>query len=393
MKRVAQFIPSLSIGGAEKVAANLSVSLSNEKYEKYIIVFNNNVTNTYNYNSSLINLRVNFKKGKIGKVITLIELFIKLLVVKRKYKFDTVISHLPLLDLLNSLTKRKNEKVITTIHNNIEEDYSRNMKGLLRFIVKKSSYVVAVSKVGEAYVKEKLKINNEKVLTINNFNDNTRIQGLAKEDIEARYLSIFNRKVLINIGRLENQKGHYHLLKIFSEIKKVHDVNLLILGQGSLEAELKEFAIKLGIQENVHFLGFQSNPYKFLFRSDLFVSTSLYEGYPMTLIESMSLGVPVISTDCISGPREILAPSVDLMKKLDYEEIIMEYGFLGNPMEVKPPNFHDRILSQEEKSFANQISEILSNPDLLMKYSALALKRSEFFDKDYLIKKWENLID
>ena len=97
------------------------------------------------------------------------------------------------------------------------------------------------------------------------------------------------------------------LLRSFKKIKeKYHDVDLIILGQGSLLEELQGQAKDLKIDEAVHFLGFVDNPYYYLKNSDVFVLTSKYEGFPHVLLEAMTLEIPIISTNCLTGPKDIL---------------------------------------------------------------------------------------
>jgi glycosyltransferase involved in cell wall biosynthesis len=86
---------------------------------------------------------------------------------------------------------------------------------------------------------------------------------------------------------------------------------LIILGRGDKKEELKNLARNLNIDEYVTFLGFQSNPYGLVARSNLFVLSSLWEGFPNALIEAMACRIPVISTDCSSGPKEIITSGVN----------------------------------------------------------------------------------
>ncbi|HNJ96466.1 MAG TPA: glycosyltransferase, partial [Ferruginibacter sp.] len=103
---------------------------------------------------------------------------------------------------------------------------------------------------------------------------------------------------------------------------------LLIVGGGVMEEELKQKVHDLGMMDKIIFTGFEKNPFKYVSRSDCFVLSSDVEGFPNVLIEALACGKPVISTDCSSGPRELLAPATDLHHRaiIDYE--IGEYGIL-----------------------------------------------------------------
>ena len=113
--------------------------------------------------------------------------------------------------------------------------------------------------------------------------------------------------VILSIGRLVADKDHGTLLKAFGQIVKISPARLIFLGQGPLEKKLKNDVKNLGLRDCVNFSGFQTNPYAFMAHANLTVLSSIAEGLPSVLIESMACGTPVVSTDCLSGPREILA--------------------------------------------------------------------------------------
>ncbi|WP_148948818.1 glycosyltransferase [Rossellomorea vietnamensis] len=385
MKKIGILVPSLSDGGAEMVAANLSVLYEELGYKPYIILYENRVT--FKYAGKIIDLNIKRRKGLLGKVLKDIEIYRKLKKVKQTHKFDLVISHLPKSDLINVLTKG-NEKIITTIHNNIEVDYPMYMKVMLKLIVKKSDLVVSVSKVGEEYLKAKFNQYKDKIKTIYNFHDIKKIQKKGKENLDPDEKDIFKYDVIINIGRLGYQKGQWHLIKAFSHLlKKKNDVKLVIIGQGELEKKLKEMSKDLGIDNQVCFLGFKDNPYKYLANANLYVSTSLHEGLPMTLIEAMSFKLPVISTDCVSGPREIIAPDKRLSQKLNYSENY-KYGLLVPDFGNKSSLQSHLMLSEEEKALGDKLYEILMTDNLIDKYNKVSEVRSKDFDKENISKLW-----
>ena len=120
---------------------------------------------------------------------------------------------------------------------------------------------------------------------------------------------LFNsgKKTLLTVGRLSKQKNQQCLLKAFSKLVQTDkNIQLIILGIGPLERELKKLTADLDLMDSVHFLGFKQNPFNYIQRSDLFVLSSLFEGLPTVIIESMALGINVVSTNCFSGPAEIL---------------------------------------------------------------------------------------
>ncbi|MDT8284422.1 MAG: glycosyltransferase, partial [Thermovirgaceae bacterium] len=112
--------------------------------------------------------------------------------------------------------------------------------------------------------------------------------------------------VILGMGRLTKQKDFHTLIRAFAEVRRNRNCRLMILGDGSDLGSLKKLVQGLGLAREVDFPGFHINPFPFLSRADLFVLSSIWEGFGMVLVEAMALGVPVVSTDCPSGPREIL---------------------------------------------------------------------------------------
>jgi glycosyltransferase involved in cell wall biosynthesis len=112
--------------------------------------------------------------------------------------------------------------------------------------------------------------------------------------------------VILGVGRLERQKDFCTLIRAFAKLRETHDARLMILGEGSLLGELTNEVEGLGLEAEVSFPGFVGNPYAFMRSSSLFVLSSAWEGFGNVLVEAMACGTPVVSTDCPSGPSEIL---------------------------------------------------------------------------------------
>jgi glycosyltransferase involved in cell wall biosynthesis len=128
----------------------------------------------------------------------------------------------------------------------------------------------------------------------------------AKEPVEHAWFRSGEPPVILGVGRLTHQKDFATLLRAFARVRKEVVCRLVILGEGDERARLQALAEELGVRRDVDLPGFVENPYAYMARAAIFVLSSRYEGLPNVLIEALACGVPVVSTDCPSGPREIL---------------------------------------------------------------------------------------
>lgn len=112
--------------------------------------------------------------------------------------------------------------------------------------------------------------------------------------------------VVLGVGRLVKQKDFPTLLKAFAQVRRTREARLVILGEGKQRPTLETLARELGVAPDVALPGFVANPFSYMARASVFVLSSAWEGLPGVLIEAMACGCPVVSTDCPSGPAEIL---------------------------------------------------------------------------------------
>jgi len=172
---------------------------------------------------------------------------------------------------------------------------------------------------------------------------------------------------LITVGRLDYGKNHEMMIRAFANIKSKNSY-LYILGSGVLESHLKKVVQDLNINKRVIFLGFDNNPYKYLKKCDIFLFSSKFEGFPTVLIEALACQLPVISTDCKSGPREILSNYKNTStKSID----ICEFGILTR--------------LDDQSSFTNSIDLMMSNSDLYTNFKDKCLHRAVQFSKQKTI--------
>jgi GalNAc-alpha-(1->4)-GalNAc-alpha-(1->3)-diNAcBac-PP-undecaprenol alpha-1,4-N-acetyl-D-galactosaminyltransferase len=171
---------------------------------------------------------------------------------------------------------------------------------------------------------------------------------------------------LVAMGRLHPQKGFDLLLKAFARLQHKHpDWQLTILGEGALRSELEALRAELKLTECVHFPGSVKNVPDYLRQADLFVMSSRFEGFPMALCEAMACGLPVLSTNCLSGPSDIISDGVN--------------GSL--------------VATEDVEALATGLDALMSDPDRRRQLAANAPQILDRFGLEQVMKLWDEAID
>lgn len=182
----------------------------------------------------------------------------------------------------------------------------RIMPQLVRWFYPWADCIVAVSQGVADDLRKLLKISDTRVQAIYNPVITPDLQVQVRADLDHPWFQNREPPVILAIGRLTAQKDYPLLIAAFAQTLKTHRARLLILGEGEERPALENLIRDLGLEDDVSMPGFVSNPFPYIVRSATFVLSSRWEGLPGVLIEAMYCGVPLISTDCPSGPREIL---------------------------------------------------------------------------------------
>jgi len=162
--------------------------------------------------------------------------------------------------------------------------------------------------------------NFNRTTTIYNPCDADEIRKAAAQPLSIKQFGLTNEGYIVHVGSFDTMKGHRDLLQAYAKTER--KLPLVLVGKGKLEEEMKQLSIQLNIGDCVHFLGFQANPYPLIAAASLMVLTSKFEGFGYVIVEAQALEVPVISTDCPFGPRELL-PESNLIPVGDIDGLAM----------------------------------------------------------------------
>ncbi len=357
------FHPYSSIGGADLSISNLINNLNHLKYSIDFICLKRSK------NTKKLYKKIKIHQIKSKKTIFAIFKIRKILkkILDQKYKKVIFFSNQNFANLISYLiTFGFNKKIKTIIieRNHISElNYHFGIKDkikkylikfLMKFIYKKFDLIICNSKESSKDLKKYL---NTPVKTIYN-------PVNIKNNLKSRKFKKSSLKIL-NVGRLEKQKDQKTLLKAVKILKKKININLTILGYGNELSNLSNLIKKYSISKNVKIITNIYNPKKFYLNNDLLVSCSLYEGFPNVFVESIMYNLPIISSNCKSGPREILTSNTG-----------------SHIFKIK-----------NSLDLSYKIHQFYLNKKILLNRNKLYFKNLINFNKDNIVKKYNNIFE
>ncbi len=332
-KKVLFVVNSLSHGGAEKVLSLLANSFHDKALFTVEIVLLENVrTYPVSPEIKITAFSDDVQSNAVKKLLMLPVDAVRLAKYVKKSDPDVVVSFIfraDFVNILSSLLTKKPTIVSARVHTS--STYSQKSIGatinkfLIRTLYPKADTIINVSQGTQHDLTENFHISKEKQCVIYNPYEIEKIEALAQQKPETLPL-LQKARTFVIVSRLRPIKNIEMIIDIFATLPE--DTRLLIVGDGPHEAVLKARVCALKLQKRILFTGAQENPYQFMKQAAIYLSASNAEGFPNALVEAMLCGCAVISTDCPSGPREILAPNTpfDALLKKSLEET--PYGIL-----------------------------------------------------------------
>lgn len=377
MKKILFILPSLSVGGLERVQVSIANALARRGHDVTVMILNPNrelagdldervrlVYKPYKPHpimSKIPYIRHKFYDDGMWETRATPKTLYKYYVGNEKYDVEIgFFRGLPVKIISGSTNK--NSIKLAWVHNDFKKcdgvfNNFRNIKDAKK-AYNQFDRIVAVSNQARGSFVEVMGY-SEKAITIYNLLPINAIVEMSHEEIQ----EIKHRKTVCSVGRLTEQKSYDRLLNAVSRLSADgFDFDLWLIGDGGEKEKLQTITKEKGLQ-NVTFLGKQTNPYKYMSKADLYVCSSLYEGYNLTVAEALILGVPTLSTNC-TGPCEILDGG--------------KYGV---------------IVENSEDGLYFGIKELLLNADKLAHFKQRALERKDFFNEEKICEEIERLFN
>lgn len=393
-KKLMLISPMLHQGGFERVCVT-TARLMEPYFDVTIVIFNSENIAYDVSGLKIIDIQMGVRKGKIKKLLNIVKRSAKVRKLKKDLKPDIAYSFGPTANMVNAFSKT-GEKVWLGLRN--YTDVQETLK--IKIFTKIADLMICCSGEIERDLKNKFKYNKTAVLY--NLYDVTAIRREA--DSKEPQLpwkegngEENNLRYLISMGRDDDMKGFWHMVKIFSIVhERIPESRLIILGAGSF-AYYKRLAEELKIADAIHFAGMQKEPYKYLKKGEIYLLTSSNEGFPNALVEGMALGLAPVSVNCMTGPAEILVEGGDAsslrqwfgsqVKEGNLPVKYGEYGILVPVMDSER-NLNPKQISEEERNMAEIIIKLMGDEEELARYRQAATRRARCFTYEKYVEQF-----
>ena len=365
MKKILFLIRDLGHGGAEKVLVNLVNNMDRDKFDITVMTLFDEGVNKQ-FLAPHIKYRTCFKKSFSGNSHAM-KLFSPALLHKAliKEEYDIEISYLegPSARVISGCNN-KDTKLISWIH--IEQKNKKNASRSFRSYKEAKNCYLKFKKqicVSSGVKNDFINLFPElEASVLYNTNESDKIISLSKESINNRFID--SEINLIGVGKILKNKGFDRLARIHCRLRKEgYNIHTYILGVGDQEQNISEILTNENEDESFTFLGYDTNPYKYVAKADLFVCSSFAEGFSTAATESLIVGTPVCTVE-VAGMKEMLGEN-------------NEYGI---------------VTENNEEALYQGIKPLLDNPELLKHYKEKAIERGKFFSTEKTVKTVEDML-
>lgn len=310
--KIIQVMPFFGLGGAEIMCENLVYELKKMGHEVIVVsLYNNQTPITERLENAGTDIRYLNKKNGFD-----ISMFKKLYKLFKQEKPDVIHTHIYTTKYVFSIAAQLKIRVVHTVHSIAEKENGKLARKLNKFFFKHCHVIpIALSELIRDSIVKEYNIDENKIPVIYNGIDLSKCQ--TKTDY-----SVYGNFKILHIGRFSEEKNHIGLLKAFNIFHDKHpDSELWLIGEGKNKTETEQYVKENELVAAVKFLGQQSNVYGYLHDADIFTLPSLYEGIPMTLIEAMGTGLPIVATK-VGGVPDMLDDESALLVPVDTEAIV-----------------------------------------------------------------------
>ena len=370
-------VSNLTGDGAQRIVVSVANSVNNSK-----LVTIYNTPSAYASSAERVSLS-SFSSPRMVRIVKTPLILSRYIHTIKREGAAVSISALPVDNLINILSSIiTGIPAIISVHGMPSHNYSKIdklIKSTVFFLTKKKK--TRVSAVSNGVRDELIRLyglSESQISVIYNPIDISTIQELAKEEeLDSRVNTTV--PLVVTVGRLNAVKGQWHLIRAFAELRKKQECQLLICGEGPEKDYLSGLIRDLGIEEDVVFLGWQENPYKYMKRATMLVHSSLSESFGNIIVEAMACGCPSVVARCSPAIEEVMGSDSSC-------------GFISEKMSGVRYSATDS-LDSGEINLLKGMELILNDEEFRQKMSLACLKWAKEFDLDIGVQKYVELIE
>ena len=342
-KRLSVFLHGLYEGGAERTMLNLAKGMTGLGYSVDLVLAR--ATGPF---LSQVPAEVRIVDLKSSRVLFSLQALTHYIQSEDPDALLSGIDYTNIIALWARRIARKTTRLVVVEHNTSSKRmkqmpfyYRRVLPKLIRLFYPWANCIVAVSQGVADDLAMSTGLQRDHIRIINNPVITQDLRKKSRETLEHPWFQAGQPPLLIAVGRLSAQKDYPNLIKAFAKVRTNRAVRLIILGEGEDRQILEKLVDELGLSDDVSMPGFIENPYPYMIKASVYVLSSRWEGLPTVLIEALFCGIPIVSTDCPSGPREILKDGLfgQLVPVEDPEKLALAIqDALNGKTPVAPPS-------------------------------------------------------